>query len=159
MAKFSHINAKGQAQMVDVGGKKITRRTARASATLKMNQKTLQLIKDFKLEKGDVYAAARLAGIMAAKRTSSLIPLTHPLPLNFVDIKIEPKGKDKIEIKSTVKVTSRTGAEMEALVAVVVAGLTIYDMVKAVDRKVTIVDVHLLEKMGGKSGKFIYEQE
>jgi len=157
MAKFSHLNAKGKAQMVDVGRKRITKRTARASLTLRMKQKTLQLVKDFKLEKGDVFSAARLAGIMAAKHTSSLIPLTHPLPLDFVGIELEPRGKDKIEIKSTVKVTARTGAEMEALVAVVVAGLTIYDMVKAVDRKVTIEDVHLLEKSGGKSGKFIYE--
>jgi len=157
MAKFSHLNEEGKAQMVDVGGKRITRRTARASATLKMKKETLQLIRDFKLEKGDVFSVARLAGIMAAKETSSLIPLTHPLPLDFVGIELEPRGQTRVEIKSTVKVTARTGAEMESLVAVVVAALTIYDMVKAVDRKVTIENVHLLEKSGGKSGKFVYE--
>jgi len=157
MAKFSHLNEKGKAQMVDVGGKRITKRTARARATLKMKKETLQLISDFKLEKGDVFSVARLAGIMAAKETSSLIPLSHPLPLDFVGIELEPCGQTRVEIKSTVKVTARTGAEMEALVAVVVAALTIYDMVKAVDRKVTIEDVHLLEKSGGKSGKFVYE--
>ena len=157
MAKFSHLNEKGKAQMVDVGGKRITKRTARACAFLKMKKQTLQLISDFKLEKGDVFAVARLAGIMAAKETSSLIPLSHPLPLDFVGIELEPCGQTRVEIKSTVKVTARTGAEMEALVAVVVAALTIYDMVKAVDRKVTIEDVHLLEKSGGKSGKFVFE--
>lgn len=157
MAKFSHLNEEGKAQMVDVGGKRITRRTARACATLKMKKETLQLIRDFKLEKGDVFSVARLAGIMAAKETSSLIPLTHPLPLDFVGIELEPRGQTRVEIKSTVKVTARTGAEMESLVAVVVAALTIYDMVKAVDRKVTIENVHLLEKSGGKSGKFVYE--
>lgn len=157
MAKFSHLNEEGKAQMVDVGGKRITRRTARACATLKMKKETLQLIRDFKLEKGDVFSVARLAGIMAAKETSSLIPLTHPLPLDFVGIELEPRGQTRVEIKSTVKVTARTGAEMESLLAVVVAALTIYDMVKAVDRKVTIENVHLLEKSGGKSGKFVYE--
>ncbi len=141
--------------MVDVGGKLITVREAVAAGTVEMESETLQLIQNRDLVKGDVLAVARLAGIMAAKKTSSLIPLCHPLNINFVTVDFDlKKTPPQIEIRSTVRIDGRTGVEMEALVAVSTAALTIYDMCKAVDRRMTITNIRLLEKRGGKSGEF-----
>ncbi len=141
--------------MVDVGKKPVTVREAVAAGTVEMESETLQLIQEGGLIKGDVLAVARLAGIMAAKKTSSLIPLCHPLSLNFVTVDFDLKKKPpQIEIRSTVRIDGRTGVEMEALVAVSTAALTIYDMCKAVDRRMSITNIRLLEKRGGKSGEF-----
>ncbi len=141
--------------MVDVGDKPITVREAVAAGTVEMESETLQLIQNRDLAKGDVLAVARLAGIMAAKKTSSLIPLCHPLNINFVTVDFDLKTTPpQIEIRSTVRIDGRTGVEMEALVAVSTAALTIYDMCKAVDRRMVITNIRLLEKRGGKSGEF-----
>ena len=141
--------------MVDVGDKPITVREAVAAGTVYMAPETLQLIQKGGVAKGDVLAVARLAGIMAAKKTSSLIPLCHPLSINSIAVDFDEKNTPpQIEIRSTVRVNGRTGVEMEALVAVSTAALTIYDMCKAVDREMTITNIRLLEKRGGKSGEF-----
>lgn len=153
--KLTHLNARGEAHMVDVGAKSITDRTAIATGTVTMLPQTLAMIAGGTAKKGDVLATARLAGIMAAKKTSDLIPLCHPLMLNKVAIDIEPvAGAPALRITATVRVSGKTGVEMEALTAVSVACLTIYDMVKAVDRGVVICDIKLVEKSGGKSGTF-----
>jgi cyclic pyranopterin phosphate synthase len=139
--------------MVDVGGKAVTERRAVARGLLRVSPSTLALVQDGATPKGDVLAAARLAGIMAAKRTSDLIPLTHPLPLTHasVDLVLEADG---ITIEATVATSARTGVEMEALTAVAVAGLTLYDMLKSVERGARLTDVRLVEKTGGKSGTY-----
>ncbi|VAW10433.1 Cyclic pyranopterin monophosphate synthase accessory protein [hydrothermal vent metagenome] len=153
--ELTHLNARGEAHMVDVGEKNITDRTAIATGTVTMLPRTLAMITSGTAKKGDVLATARLAGIMAAKKTSDLIPLCHPLMLNKVAIDIEPvAGKPALRITATVRVSGKTGVEMEALTAVSVACLTIYDMVKAVDRGVVICDIKLVEKSGGKSGTY-----
>jgi len=153
--KLTHLDEHGRCRMVDVGGKLITVREAVAAGTVEMESETLQLIQNRDLVKGDVLAVARLAGIMAAKKTSSLIPLCHPLNINFVTVDFDlKKTPPQIEIRSTVRIDGRTGVEMEALVAVSTAALTIYDMCKAVDRRMTITNIRLLEKRGGKSGEF-----
>lgn len=153
MSGLSHIDARGRARMVDVGAKGETRRYAKAQALVRMSPETLAVIQDETVPKGDVIAAARLAGIMAAKRTPDLIPLCHPLPLSYVGIDITAdEGLPGLRIVSEVKLTGRTGAEMEAMVAATVAALTVYDMCKAIDRGVRIDQVCLLEKRGGKSG-------
>jgi len=153
--KLTHLNARGEAHMVDVGAKPATDRTAVATGTVRMLPQTLALIMAGGAKKGDVLATARLAGIMAAKKTSDLIPLCHPLMLNKVAIEIEPvDGEPALRITATVKVSGKTGVEMEALTAVSVAGLTIYDMVKAVDRAMVISGIELVEKSGGKSGAY-----
>ncbi len=154
MSKLTHLDERGRARMVDVSDKAITRREARAGATLRMQPATLERIVAGDLPKGDVLAVARTAGIMAAKQTASLIPLCHPLPLDSVDVAIERDGLDALRIEATVIVTAKTGAEMEALVAVSVAGLTVYDMCKAIDRGMELGAVALLEKSGGKSGTY-----
>jgi len=153
---LSHVDERGQARMVDVGEKPVTRREAVARAWVVMQPETLALIQTGGLPKGDVLAVARLAGIMAAKRTWELIPLCHPLPIDSVTVECRPDdASNAIEITATVRVTARTGAEMEALTAVSVAGLTIYDMCKAVDRTMHIEAVQLISKSGGRSGTWV----
>jgi cyclic pyranopterin phosphate synthase len=149
--KLSHYNSAGEASMVDVGGKPETRRTAKAHAFVKMSAEVLAALPDN--PKGDPLAVAKVAGILAAKKTSDLIPMCHSLPLSHVDIEttIEPAG---IRVFATASTDAKTGVEMEALVAASVAALTIYDMTKALDKRIEIQDVWLLEKTGGKSGDF-----
>jgi cyclic pyranopterin monophosphate synthase len=151
---LSHFDAQGSSRMVDVSGKPETLRTARASGRVRMRPETLALIRDRALAKGDVFEVARLAGILAAKRTGELIPLCHPLGLDAVAIGFEVEAPDAVRIEAAVRVHGRTGVEMEALVAVSIAALTIYDMCKAVDREMTIEAVRLDEKTGGRSGTF-----
>jgi cyclic pyranopterin phosphate synthase len=150
---LTHIGAKGEARMVDVGEKPVTARQAVAQGSVRMRPETLERILAGNAAKGDVLGAARIAGIMAAKKTAELIPLCHPLALTKVEIAIEPDaGLPGLRVRSTVRVSGQTGVEMEALTAVSVACLTIYDMAKAVDRGMEILSVRLLEKSGGKSG-------
>jgi cyclic pyranopterin phosphate synthase len=153
MGKLTHLDDKGQAHMVDVSAKAVTERIARAAATITMEPATLALILEGGVAKGDVLATARLAGIMAAKRTPDLIPLCHPLMLSKVSVELTPDvQRSCIDILATCKVAGQTGVEMEALTAASVAALTVYDMVKAVDRGMTISGIQLLHKSGGKSG-------
>lgn len=155
MTKLTHFDADGQARMVDVSAKDLTAREAVAGCRVLMAKETFELIRDGKAKKGDVLAVARLAGIMAAKKTSDLIPLCHPLPLSSVSIELTlHEAMSTVDIVATATVTGRTGVEMEALTAASVAGLTVYDMCKAVDRAMTITDLRLLQKSGGKSGDF-----
>ena len=157
---LSHIDERGQARMVDVGRKPETEREAVARGWVVMKPETLALIQTGGLPKGDVFAVARLAGIMAAKRTWELIPLTHPLPLDSVAVDVRAdEAANAVAITATVRVTARTGAEMEALTAVAVAALTIYDMTKAVDRSMHLESVRLLKKSGGQSGTWVLEEE
>jgi cyclic pyranopterin monophosphate synthase len=153
MKKLSHVDAKGRVRMVDVGGKAATAREAVARGTIRISPTARRLIQSGELKKGDPLQAARLAGIMAAKRTSELIPLCHPLPLTHVSVEIAP-SRDGFTIEGRAKTTGQTGVEMEALTAVAVAALTIYDMVKAVDKDMVIGDICLVEKTGGKSGHY-----
>jgi cyclic pyranopterin phosphate synthase len=141
--------------MVDVSPKAETARTATARGRILMAPETLALIREGRAGKGDVLGVARLAGIMAAKRTSDLIPLCHPLMISKVSVDLEPEGDDAIVIEATVSLTGKTGVEMEALTAVSIAALTVYDMVKAADRGMRIEDIRLVHKAGGKSGEFI----
>ena len=141
--------------MVDVAAKAETARTATARGRIVMAPETLALIKEGRAGKGDVLGVARLAGIIAAKRTSDLIPLCHPLMISKVSVDLEPEGNDAIVIEATVSLTGKTGVEMEALTAVSIAALTVYDMVKAADRGMRIEDIRLVHKAGGKSGEFI----
>ena len=154
MPTLSHFDDAGASRMVDVGGKAETHRTATASAVVRMLPATLALIRNKELAKGDVLEVARLAGIMAAKRTADLIPLCHPLPLTSVEVNFAFPDESSVRIAVTARVFGRTGVEMEALTAVSVAALTVYDMCKAVDRGMTIAAVRLDEKTGGKSGDF-----
>ena len=152
---LTHIDAKGEARMVDVTAKPATERAATAEGRVVMSKATLELIASGNAKKGDVLGTARIAGIMAAKRTSELIPLCHPLALSKVTVDIEPDaGLPGCVVRASVKVTGPTGVEMEALTAVSVACLTIYDMIKAVERGVRIEGVHVVEKKGGKSGHY-----
>jgi cyclic pyranopterin phosphate synthase len=153
MAKLTHFDEEGASRMVDVGGKRATRRIARASACVSMKPETLRLVVDKKMQKGDVLEVARLAGIMAAKQTHGLIPLCHPLPIDNVTVDFSVEG-NSIRITTEARVTARTGVEMEALTAASVAALTIYDMCKAADKDMVISDIKLLEKSGGKSGTY-----
>ena len=150
---LTHVDERGAARMVDVGAKAVTERRATARGMLLLSSETLGLVRDGRTPKGDVLASARLAGIMAAKRTSELIPLAHPLPITHasVDLVIETKG---IAIQATVATTAQTGVEMEALTAVAVAALTLYDMLKAIERGARITDVRLVAKSGGRSGEY-----
>jgi cyclic pyranopterin phosphate synthase len=148
---LSHLDESGRARMVDVGGKPETDRRARAQAVVRMSPGTAALIADGDAPKGDVLGTARLAGIQAAKRTGELIPLAHPLPLTFVDVEVEIDRAGTVTLTAEARTTSRTGVEMEALTACTVAALTVYDMVKGVERGVTIEHVSLLEKSGGKN--------
>ena len=158
--KFNHFNEEGRAHMVDVGGKKDTERIAIAQGEVAMQMETLKLIKESKITKGDVFAVAQIAGILSAKKTSQIIPMCHPLMLTSInlDFKINEKA-NKIIIKSTVKTIGKTGVEMEALTAVAIAALTIYDMCKAVDKGMTIENIKLIEKSGGKSGHYVISEQ
>ncbi len=151
---FSHLNDAGEARMVDVSLKSATVRTAVAHASVKMKAETLARIQSGTIEKGDVFAAARIAGIMAAKRTPELIPLCHPLVIDFAEVDIQTCPPDAIMIETTVTCRGATGAEMEALSAACVAALTIYDMCKSIDRGMLITEVYLVKKSGGKSGVY-----
>ena len=154
--ELTHLDDKGRARMVDVGAKPVTEREAVARGEVAMRPETLALIASGDMPKGDVLAVAKLAGIMAAKRTAELIPLCHPLPLSSVEISFEEGSEPGVlEIEARVKVRARTGAEMEAMTAAAVAGLTVYDMCKAVDREMTIGAIRLIEKRGGRSGTFV----
>ncbi len=153
MGKLSHLDESGRARMVDVTGKDDTAREAVATGSVRMQPQTLALIQSGGVPKGDVLAVAQLAGVMAAKRTHELIPMCHPLLLTGIDVQLEPDEKESaVRITATVRTTGKTGVEMEALTAVSVAALTIYDMCKAVDRGMRIEGVRLLRKSGGKSG-------
>jgi cyclic pyranopterin phosphate synthase len=151
---LSHLDERGAARMVDVSAKPETERIAIAEGFVAMQAATLSKIQRGGLPKGDVLAVARVAGIMAAKRTSELIPMCHPLAITAVTLDLEPDGRSRLRISATVKTTGQTGVEMEALTAVSVAALTIYDMCKSVDRDMRIESVHLLEKSGGRSGTY-----
>jgi cyclic pyranopterin monophosphate synthase len=154
MADLTHFDEHGASRMVDTSTKAETLRQARASGTVRLAPATAALIRDRALAKGDVLEVARLAGIMAAKRTSDLIPLCHPLPLTGVQVDFTFVGDDLLRIEAVARVFGRTGVEMEALTAVSVTALTVYDMCKAVDRTMTIEGIRLEEKSGGKSGTF-----
>ena len=153
MAKLSHLDTKGKARMVDVGDKPVTSREALARGEVTMSATVLRLIRKGELAKGDPLQAARLAGIMAAKKTAELIPLCHPLPLTHVSVELTPIRRG-YRIEARVRTASQTGVEMEALTAVAVAALTIYDMAKAVDKEMVIGDICLIEKKGGRSGHY-----
>ncbi len=152
-ARLSHVDEQGDVRMVDVGRKPATHREAVARGTIAITPDALELIRARKIAKGDPLQTARLAGIMAAKRTSELIPLCHSLPLSSVDVALRPR-RDGYEIEATARTTAQTGVEMEALTAVAAAGLTIYDMVKAVDKTMVIGDIRLIRKTGGRSGTY-----
>ncbi len=155
MKKFTHLDSQGHAHMVDVSQKETTERTARARGYVNMREETLSLISAGQIQKGDVIAVARIAGIMAAKKTSDLIPLCHPLQISAVEIDLIPEpDTSRIRIEASVKIAAQTGVEMEALTAVSAAALTIYDMCKAVDRDMTISEIMLVEKRGGRSGHY-----
>ena len=158
MPKLNHFNDQGQAHMVDVSNKETTSRVAVAKARILMNSNTLEIIKNGDAKKGDVLGIARTAGIMAAKKTADLIPLCHPLPITNVNInlRIEPSN-NSVEIEATVKTNGQTGVEMEALTAANITALTIYDMVKAIDKTMKITDLRVTFKDGGKTGQFICE--
>jgi cyclic pyranopterin phosphate synthase len=151
MTALTHLDADGAAHMVDVGGKQVTARQAIATGRIVMSAQAVAAIRDGAVKKGDVLAVARVAGIMAAKRTSDLIPLCHPLPLTRIslDLSVDPDG---VTATATVATDGKTGVEMEALTAVSAALLTVYDMAKAIDKGMTIKDIHLLSKQGGRSG-------
>ncbi len=155
MAKLTHLDAKGSAAMVDVSAKPVTLRTATAKGSVMMAPETLRMVMNGAAKKGDALAVAKVAGIQAAKRAPDLIPLCHPLPLTSIEVELfcDP-SRDAVDITATCKVESRTGVEMEALTAVAVAALTVYDMCKAADRAITISDIRLTHKSGGKSGTF-----
>ncbi len=155
---LTHLDEGGKAGMVDVGGKRVTQREAVARGFVSMRPETLRLIEEGMVKKGDVVATARLAGIMGAKRTPDLIPLCHPLPLDQVTVELEPdESRVGIHVTATARTSARTGVEMEALTAVSVAALTLYDMCKSVDRGMRIEDVRLVRKLGGKSGDLVLE--
>jgi len=155
MPRLTHLDAEGKAAMVDVSAKAETERTATARGSVLMQRATLELVEAGEMKKGDVLGVARLAGIMAAKRTAELIPLCHPLGLTSIKLEVAiDRARNAVDIEATCKLVGRTGVEMEALTAVSVAALTIYDMCKAVDRSMTITDIRLTAKRGGKSGSY-----
>ena len=158
--RLSHIDDDGKAVMVDVSSKDITSRVATAGGTVLMEPETMRLVQEGGMKKGDVLSVARLAGIMGAKKTPELIPLCHPLALQKIDIELSlDPGRNAVDIIATCKVSGQTGVEMEALTAVSVAALTIYDMCKAVDRTMRLTDIRLLAKSGGQSGDFRAEEQ
>ena len=152
MSSLTHFDDSGNSRMVDVGAKEVTARMARAESHVNLHPETLIKIRDRHIAKGDVFEVARLAGIMATKRTADLIPLCHPLGIDGVDLELTPTDDRTVRIEATVRVHGRTGVEMEALTAVTVAGLTLYDMSNSIDRTITLGPTRLLEKSGGKSG-------
>ena len=151
--ELSHVEPDGTARMVDVGGKDVTRREALAAGSIRISREAMRVIREDKTAKGNVVETARIAGILAAKRTSELVPLCHPLSIDYADVRITPT-KSGFEIEAEVYTTGKTGVEMEALTAVSVAALTIYDMAKAADKTMVICDVRLLRKAGGRSGVY-----
>ncbi|MBM4278707.1 MAG: cyclic pyranopterin monophosphate synthase MoaC [Deltaproteobacteria bacterium] len=156
MPKLTHFDKKGRAKMVDVSGKAETLREAIVRGSIYMKPATFKKIMSGKMAKGDVLSVAKVAGIMAAKRTSEIIPMCHPLNLSHVEVNFYPIEKEsRIDIEAKVRIKARTGVEMEGLVAVAVAGLTIYDMCKAIDRGMVLTDIHLVKKTGGKSGTYV----
>lgn len=157
MKKLTHMDSSGRAKMVDVTAKPATDRIAVAKGSVKMNKETFELIKRGQMAKGDVLAVAQVAGIMAAKQTPSLIPMCHPIPIDEVSMEFKMEEPDRIELSATAKSTGKTGVEMEALTAVAVGALTIYDMCKAVDRGIKIENIRLVKKSGGKSGTILLE--
>jgi cyclic pyranopterin phosphate synthase len=158
VAKLSHVDAQGRVKMVDVADKPVTAREAIARGSITMSPEALAQIRGGTVKKGDPLQAARLAGIMAAKQTASLIPLCHPLPIAGVDVDLMPTPRG-YDIEARVRTSAQTGVEMEALTAVAVAALTIYDMIKAVDKTMVIGDIRLMKKTGGKSGKYVRKDE
>lgn len=155
-AKLTHLDEQGRARMVDVGAKDVTERVCTARAEVRMARATLDAITSGRAPKGDVFATARLAGIMAAKRTGEWIPLAHPMPLDGVEVLLEADpAAECVRVEATVRANWRTGVEMEAMVAVSAAGLTIYDMCKAIDRGMSVTEVRLVRKSGGKSGVWV----
>jgi len=156
MTDLTHVDEAGKARMVDVSGKDVTRRVATAQAVVTMRPETLEKIRQNALAKGDALGVARVAGVLAAKRTDELIPLCHSLPLSDVSVDFE-FGENTLTIKTSAATQAQTGVEMEALTAAMVAALTVYDMAKAVDKRMTIDSVHLVSKTGGKSGDFLWE--
>lgn len=157
---LTHLDTEGAARMVDVGEKPDSQRTAVAAGAVYMQPATLRLIREGALKKGDVLTVARIAGVMAAKRTSELIPLCHPIPLTHIDVDLTlDEANNAVQIRATARTRGKTGVEMEALTAVNVAALTVYDMAKAVDRAMRISDVRLLEKRGGVHGDYVAEEE
>ena len=155
MAEFTHLDSEGRVRMVDVTEKAPTVRTAVASAEVRMRPDTFDMIRSHKVKKGNVLETARIAGVMAAKRTAELIPMCHPLKLTHVQVDFEPEPREhRIAVRASVRAVGQTGVEMEALTAAAVAALTIYDMCKAHDREMTIASIELVEKSGGKSGTF-----
>jgi cyclic pyranopterin monophosphate synthase len=159
MSELSHFDSTGASRMVDVGNKAISRRMARASGMVRMNASTLSLILDKRVAKGDVLEISRIAGIMAAKRTAELIPLCHTLPLDSVTINFSQIDEQTLRIEATAQIEAKTGVEMEALTAVSVTALTIYDMCKSVDRALTIGPIRLEEKAGGRSGHWVRDAD
>ena len=160
MAKLTHFDKTGRARMVDVSKKRETLREAVVRGSIFMNPKTFKSIMSGKIAKGDVLVVAKVAGIMAAKKTAEIIPMCHPLNLSHVEINLFPSEKEsRIDIESKVKIKGRTGVEMEGFVAVAAAGLTIYDMCKAIDRGMVISDIHLVKKTGGKSGTYVVRRK
>ena len=160
MIELTHFDNQGKAQMVDVSEKAETLREAVACASITMKPETFRLIMDKKVAKGDVIAVARVAGIMGAKRIPDLIPMCHPLNITSVNLEFTPvTSASRIDIEARIRITGKTGAEMEAFTAVSVAALTIYDMCKAVDREMVISNIHLVEKSGGKSGHFVWNSK
>jgi len=157
MSELTHFNNEGRARMVDVSDKGETKRVAVARGSVIMKPETLEQIRKGKIGKGDVLAVAQIAGVMAAKKTSELIPMCHPIPITGVDISFEEKGDETIFVEASVKTTGVTGVEMEALTAVTVAQLTIYDMCKAIDKGMVLGETYLVAKSGGKSGDFTRE--
>lgn len=158
MVDLTHFDEEGRARMVDVSGKAETARVAVARGRVKMKPDTLERIRAGQIAKGDVLAVAQVAGIMAAKQTSQLIPMCHPLAITGAKLKFKLVEPGEVDIEAVVKVYGKTGVEMEALTAVSVAALTIYDMCKAMDKTMTIGDIYLVEKLGGKSGHFVREE-
>lgn len=160
MAKLTHFDREGRARMVDVSAKPVTHRVAVASGRVLMKAQTLQRIVNKEIEKGDVLGVARVAGILAAKRTGEMIPMCHPLALDSVEIRFRTDARhSEVHIEARVRSTGKTGVEMEALMATAAAALTIYDMCKAVDRGMTISEIKLMKKSGGKSGTYIRPEE
>ncbi|KYH28275.1 MULTISPECIES: cyclic pyranopterin monophosphate synthase MoaC [Clostridium] len=158
--EFTHFNENGKARMVDVGGKNDTKRIAIARGVVRMNKETLIMVKEGQMKKGDVLAVAQVAGIMGAKRTSDVIPMCHNILINGVDLKFEiDEENSAINIEAEARTTGKTGVEMEALTAISIAALTIYDMCKAIDKRMVIDNIRLVKKTGGKSGEFIRKGE
>ena len=156
MTQLTHFNEQGASRMVDIRNKEVTERTAIAHAKITMKPEAFRLIVDKKIQKGDVFEVARVAGIMAAKQTSSLIPMCHPLNLSSIKIDYTNNSVDTIDVFSEVRVTGKTGVEIEAITAASVCAITIYDMCKSTDKGMVISDIHLVKKSGGKSGVFVF---